>query len=194
VFTLVLLFFAVRASTSTGTCVLNLLLRSFCCVYNLTDLDEAVKEKIRVNAMKRNKPKLTPEWDAFLKSEWKQLNRYEKVSMFGDPVKADLWMTILPWVWSYVNKEDPLIGDTIRKSRGTCNGGPQYGAAITLAEMYATCVEQPFHRLTWAMSAAMNLICKGYDVGNTTNISILYEVWCAVSTMVGGASWKRSYT
>jgi hypothetical protein len=27
-------------------------------------------------------------------------------------------------------------------------------------------VEQPFHRLTWAISAAMNLICKGYDVGN----------------------------
>jgi hypothetical protein len=88
--------------------------------------------------------------------------------MFGDPVKTNQWMTILPWVWSYVNKEDPLLpGDTIRKSRGTCNGGPRYGAAITLAETYTACVEQPVHRLTWAISAAMNLICKGYDVGNS---------------------------
>jgi hypothetical protein len=117
--------------------------------------------------MKRNKLKSTPEWNDFLRSEWKQLDRYEKVGMFGDPVKANQWMTILPWVGSNVNKEDPLTGDTIQKSRGTCNGGPQYGAAITLAETYATCVEQPVHRLTWAISAAMNLICKGYDVGNT---------------------------
>jgi hypothetical protein len=67
------------------------------------DSDKAVKEKVRVNVMKINKLKQTPEWDAFLKSEWKQLDRYAKVGMFGDPVKADPWMTILPWVWSYVN-------------------------------------------------------------------------------------------
>jgi hypothetical protein len=33
------------------------------------DSDETVRENIRVNVMKRNKLKLTPEWDAFLKSE-----------------------------------------------------------------------------------------------------------------------------
>ena len=27
-------------------------------------------------------------------------------------------------------------------------------------------MEQPVRRLTWAISAAMNLICKGYNVGN----------------------------
>jgi hypothetical protein len=105
------------------------------------DPAESIKEKVKINLMKRNKLKLTPEWDDFLKSEWKQLDRYEKVGMFGDPVKANQWMTILPWVWSYVNKEDPLTCDTIRKSRGTCNGGPRYGAAITLAETYTACVE-----------------------------------------------------
>jgi hypothetical protein len=98
------------------------------------DSVESIKEKVKINIMKRNKLKLTPEWDAFLKSEWKQLDRYAKVGMFVDPVKADPWMTILPWLWSYVNKECPLTGDTIRKSRGRCNRGPRYGAAITLAE------------------------------------------------------------
>ena len=113
------------------------------------DSVNSIKEKVKINLTKRNKLKLTPEWDDFLKSEWKQLDRYAKVGMFGA-----------------VNKEDPLTGDTIQKSRGTCNGGSQYGAAITLAETYAAYVEQPVHRLTWAISAAMNLICKGYDVGN----------------------------
>lgn len=84
--------------------------------------------------MKRNKLNLTPEWDDCLKSEWKQLDRYEEIGMFGDPVEPDQWMTILPWIWSYVNKDDLLTGDKIQKSRGTCNGGPRYGAAITLAE------------------------------------------------------------
>ena len=31
---------------------------------------------------------------------------------------------------------------------------------------YASYVEQPIHRLTWSISAAQNLYCKGYDVGN----------------------------
>jgi hypothetical protein len=44
--------------------------------------------KINVNVMKRHKLKQTPEWDAFLKSEWKQLDQYAKVGMFGDPVNS----------------------------------------------------------------------------------------------------------
>ena len=43
-------------------------------------------------------------------------------------------MTILPWVWKYLYKEDPLTALDVAKSKGTCNGGPRYGQAITLAE------------------------------------------------------------
>ena len=35
-----------------------------------------------------------------------------------------------------------------------------------MAETYAACVEQPIHQPTWAISAAINLYCKGYDVRN----------------------------
>ena len=86
--------------------------------------------------------------------------------MFGEPIQAKHWMTVLPWVWTYLQKENPLTGIDAPKARGTCNGGPRYGEAVTLAETYAACVEQPIHRLTWAISAAMNLYCKGYNVGN----------------------------
>ena len=79
-------------------------------------------------------------------------------------------MTILlPWVWAYVNKEDPLTGGTIQKLIGSCNamnGGPQYGAAITLTETDVMCVEQLVHWLVRVISAAMDLICKGYGTGN----------------------------
>ena len=37
---------------------------------------------------------------------------------------------------------------------------------MTLAETYAACVEQPIHYLTRSIAAALNLYCKGYDVGN----------------------------
>ena len=37
---------------------------------------------------------------------------------------------------------------------------------MTLAETYASCVEQPAHRLTWALAAALDLIYIRYDVGN----------------------------
>ena len=52
------------------------------------------------------------------------------------------------------------------KARRACNGGRRYGEVVTLAEMYTSCVKQPIHQLTWAISAALNLYCKGYDGGN----------------------------
>ena len=57
-------------------------------------------------------------------------------------------------------------GKDLTKSRGTCNGSPRFFSPSSIGETYAACVEQPIHRLTWALSAALGLICKGYDVGN----------------------------
>ena len=48
------------------------------------------------------------------------------------------------------------------------NGGFRHGAAITLAETDVMCVEQPVHWLIKVISAAVDLICKGYDVGNAS--------------------------
>ena len=87
--------------------------------------------------------------------------------MFGDPVKRKFGMQILPWFWTYLYKDtEGEINKDATKSRGTCNGGPRYCDKLTISETYAACVEQPIHRLTWALSAALGLICKGYDVGN----------------------------
>ena len=75
-------------------------------------------------------------------------------------------MTVLPWVWIYLYKEDPITAIKLEKAQGTCNGDFRYGKVVTLTETYALCVEQPIHRLTWEISAALNLYCKEYNVGN----------------------------
>ena len=133
---------------------------------HLMDSPEIVPIQMSVNKLKRRTLKETPEWKSFLKSEHKQLSRYKTASIFGDPVRMEEWMIVLPWVWTYLYKEDPITAIDEAKARGTCNGGPPYGEAVTLAETYAACVEEPIHCLTWAISAALNLYCKGCDVRN----------------------------
>ena len=86
--------------------------------------------------------------------------------MFGAPIPRPLLAIILPFVWAYLMKEDPLTGILRRKSRATCNGGKKYGKAVTVAETYATCVEQPACRVYWAMTAQACPIAMGADAGN----------------------------
>jgi hypothetical protein len=87
--------------------------------------------------------------------------------MFGKPIPRPFFEAIiLPFVWTYIMKEDPITGLLRRKSRATCNGGKKYGKAVTVAETYATCVEQPACRVYWAMTAQLCLIAMGADAGN----------------------------
>ena len=69
------------------------------------------------------------------------MNRYKEAGIFGDPVQAEDWMTVLPWVWTYLHNENSLTSIDAPKARGTYNGGPRYGEAVTLVELYAVCVE-----------------------------------------------------
>ena len=64
-------------------------------------------------------------------------------------------------------KLNPLTLQEKEKARGTCNGGPRLGKAITLAKTYAACLEQPIHHLFWAISAALCMIVVGCDIANT---------------------------
>ena len=89
--------------------------------------------------------------------------------MFGKPCPRPPYKSlaiILPWVWTYLFKINPMTLDDDEKSRGTCNGGPHNGKVITIAETYAACVEQPIHRLMWAIMASINYIGLGADVSN----------------------------
>lgn len=89
--------------------------------------------------------------------------------MFGTPCprpSRDSHIVVLPWVWTYLFKIDPITMDDLAKSRGTCDGGARYGKIITLAETYAACVEQLVHHLSWAITAGINHVGIGCDVSN----------------------------
>jgi hypothetical protein len=73
---------------------------------------------------------------------------------------------ILPWVWTYLYKVDPITLEDVEKSRGTSNGGTRFGKVVTLAKTYAACAEQPAHRLTWSLIAALNYVGLGCYVSN----------------------------
>ena len=110
--------------------------------------------------------KKQPDYQDWRESEWRQHDKYKVQDMFGDPIKCPHGAIVLPFVWDYMTKEDPLTGILIRKSRGTYNGGKKLGNAVTIAETYATCVEQPACRLYWSTTSAECLIAMGADAGN----------------------------
>ena len=114
----------------------------------------------------RSQLKRREDYQQWRSAEWTQHNKYRAQKMFGTPIKRPPGATVLPFVWAYYMKEDPITGEPIYKARGTCNGGKRYGKAITLAETYATCVAQPACRLYWAITANEGLISLGADAGN----------------------------
>ena len=131
------------------------------------DIQSVIHKGLALPKLTRKRLKAESEdWPQFLESEWVQLDKYHNQGMFGDPVPRPRNAVVLPWVWAYVYKTDPVTLQSTPKSRGTCNGGKRHGKIVTLAETYAACVDQPAHRLTWAIIAALNYVALGTDVGN----------------------------
>jgi hypothetical protein len=59
--------------------------------------------------------------------------------MFGKPCPRPLDpdVVVLPWVWTYLYKIDPVTLEDVEKSFLTCSGGTRHGKVVTLAETYA---------------------------------------------------------
>ena len=110
--------------------------------------------------------KKTPDFNHWVQGEWAQHNKYRKQDMFGAPIPRPKGAIVLPFVWAYSTKIDPITGEIIYKARCTCNGGKRFGRAVTMAETYATCVAQPACRVYWAIVAAAGLIALGADAAN----------------------------
>ena len=133
---------------------------------SVPDVLHAIHKGLAIPKLTRRKVKQQPDWQKFLESEWVQLNKYYRQGMFAEPQPRpkDPNTIVLPWVWSYIYKTHPVTLEQQPKSRGTCDGSKR--RINTLAETYASCVEQPAHRLTWAIIAALNYVALGCDIGN----------------------------
>ena len=71
---------------------------------HLLDSLEILPTQQKVNKLQRKLLLETPEWDSFLKSEWKQLNWYKDTGMFGNPIPMEDLMIVLTRVWIYLQK------------------------------------------------------------------------------------------
>ena len=82
-------------------------------------------------------------------TEWSQLNKYEIQGMFGAPIPRPFLAIILPFVWTYLMKEDPITG--ILRGNHVL---PETAGRNTVRQSLwqKPCVEQPACRVYWTMT------------------------------------------
>ena len=101
------------------------------------------------------------DWSDWEKSEYKQLDSYESLQMFGEPCRPPRECNILPLIWTYLRK---LCGT--KKARCVCNGSPRMKGSVSLSHTYAAALEQPGARTFWALTALHNYNVYGADATN----------------------------
>ena len=89
------------------------------------------KGKRRGIKLTRRKLMARDDWNDWAASERKQLDQYEKQEMFGRPCPRPPNTNVLPFLWTYLIKDDGT-----KKARCVCNGAPSKGT-ITLGPTYA---------------------------------------------------------
>jgi hypothetical protein len=80
--------------------------------------------------------------------------------MFGQPQPLPKDTNVLPFLWTYLIKDDRR-----KKARCVCNGAPFKGT-VTLGPTYAGSLDQTGNRIFWAAAALQNLKVYGADVSN----------------------------
>ena len=121
----------------------------------------------RVYSVKKQR-KLTREllkrredWIDWETSEDKQLQQYFDQDTFGEPQGRPPGTNLLSLLWVYLVKDDGR-----KKARCVCNGSKNCRGTVTLAETYASSLEQNAARLFWASTALNNWITIGADAAN----------------------------
>ena len=129
---------------------------------------KAIEAKINVIKSTKKRAKLTriflkkqSDWHQWEAAEWKQLQQYEDQGMFSLPVEIPPDANSLPFIWTYVVKDDGT-----KKARAPCNGSPRMQGTVTLGETYAASLDQTAARIFWALSASKGHIVIGADASN----------------------------
>ena len=100
------------------------------------------------------------EWNATI---FKQLDQYHDQQTFDDPEPLPKGANLLSLCWVYLIKLDGL---NTKKSRCVCNGSPRFRGTVTLAETYASALDQTGAKMFWASCAVNNYIVLGADASN----------------------------
>ena len=115
-----------------------------------------------VNKLTRKTLKQASDWSEWKTAEYKQLDMYEEQNTFGPPCELPPGANVLNLLWTYVFKEH----ENRRKARCVCNGAKNRRGCVTMAETFASSLEQTGSRIFWATSAMNNYIVVGADASN----------------------------
>ena len=102
-------------------------------------------------------------WDEWNASIFKQLDQYHDQSTFDEPQPLPKGANLLSLCWVYLIKMD---AEKTKKSRCVCNGSPRFRGTVTLADTYASALDQTGAKMFWATSAINNYIVLGADASN----------------------------
>lgn len=101
------------------------------------------------------------EWNEWEECEFKQLDDYEAQDTFEEPTHPPSGANLLSLLWVYLVKDDGR-----KKARCVCNGAKNRRGTVTLAETYASALEQNAARVFWAVTAMKNWTAIGADATN----------------------------
>ena len=102
-----------------------------------------------------------PDWDEWRQAEHKMLNTYASQDMFGLPIQPPPNANILPFIWTYLVKQDGT-----KKARCCVNGNPKRKGTVTLDHTYAAALDQAGARVFWALAALYGYVVYGADATN----------------------------
>ena len=119
------------------------------------------KNKRSSTKLTRRKLKKLPEWNDWLKSEFKQLDQYHEQKMFGEPCPLPSGANVLDLLWTYLVKVDGT-----KKARCVCNGQPKFKGTVVFGYTFAKMLDHVGSRIFWGTVASKNLIVRGADASN----------------------------
>ena len=115
----------------------------------LDGLHDIVCHSLDSSTLSKRKGKLTrrklmkcSDWNDWEASEFKQLDQYHEQGTFGEPQPLPAGSNVLNLLWTYLIKDDGR-----KKARCVCNGSKRMRGAVTLAETYASSLEQTGARI-----------------------------------------------
>ena len=110
--------------------------------------------KLFINKIKRKHNTFTllqlKKWDEWNTSIFKQLDQYYDQHTFDKSEPLPPEANLLSLCWVYLIKLD---GFNTKKARCVCNGLPRFGGTVTLAETYASALDQTGTKMFWAVVA-----------------------------------------
>ena len=107
----------------------------------------------------RRKLRKLSTWPLWQAGEFKQLDHFHSLGMFGEAIPRPRGAIVLRPHWQYHIKRDGT-----RRSRNCCDGSPRAAPLLHgIASTYSSSVDQPIQRLFFALAAACNFLVFGGD-------------------------------